>query len=397
MALHHCCSRRQWLSAVGATAAGAILNPFVAHANDLPTSPVAVAKCQTYGAELLPALATMFDQLGGLQTLVAGKTVAIKINMVGGPTFRLGDLPPEVTFWTHPALISAAVSLISRAGASRIRVLECCGDTLVPFESYLSWAGWNPADILNAAPHVELENTNGLGSGTAYSRVICPGGGLVFPGFDLNHSYVEDCDVLISMPKMKRHRWFGVTLAMKNCYGMTPLSIYGDTAGIDAPGTTVSGTRVTIMHNGERGPSFTAPQEVNPTSPRDPGYRLPRIINDVVSARPIHLAIIDGIQTMTGAEGPWYTDVEINPVNPGVLVAGYNPVCTDAVAMAIMGFDPMAQPGTPPFELCDNYLAFAEQLGLGTRDLSRIPVLGTPIKDARFDFRSAQHPPGPRR
>jgi len=389
MADLHCCSRRQWLTAVGATAAGALLNPLVARA-DLPTSPVAIAKCRTYGDELLPTLATMFDELGGLSRLVAGKIVGIKINLVGSPYNRLGDCPPEATFWTHPALIRAAIRLISQAGASRIRVLECCGATLDPFESYISQAGWNPADILDAAPHVDCENTNGLGSGKVYSRVMCPGGGLVFPGFDLNHSFVEDCDVLVSMPKLKQHRWFGVSLSMKNCYGMTPMTIYGDNAGIDEPGSDVSGTRVTVMHDGDRAPSLTAPQEVNPNSPRYGGYRLPRIINDVVSARPIHLAIIDGIQTMTGAEGPWYSDVDMIPVSPGVLIAGYNPVCTDAVAMAIMGFDPMARSGTPPFAVCDNYLAFAEQLGLGTRDLNRIPVLGAPIDEVRFDF-SARH------
>ena len=71
----------------------------------------------------------------------------------------------------------------------------------------------------------------------------------------------------------------------------------------------------------------------------------------------------------------------------GVLIAGTNCVTTDAVGMAVMGFDPMAERGTPPFEKCDSTLYFAEQLGLGTRDLRRIEILGAPIDKVKIDFR----------
>ncbi len=77
-----------------------------------------------------------------------------------------------------------------------------------------------------------------------------------------------------------------------------------------------------------------------------------------------------------------------------MLVAGLNPVTTDSVAMAVMGFDPMADRGTPPFEDCDSFLRFAGELGLGTRDLQGIEVLGASIDEARFDFRGAGLPPG---
>jgi hypothetical protein len=73
-------------------------------------------------------------------------------------------------------------------------------------------------------------------------------------------------------------------------------------------------------------------------------------------------------------------------VAPGVIVAGLNPVNTDAVCMSVMGFDPMADRGTPPFEVCDSTLKLAEAAGVGTRDLKRIEVIGTPIADVRFDF-----------
>lgn len=383
---HSFCTRRQWLSTVGAAATGALLPPITVNAEDLPTSPVAVAIHQSYEDGLLAAMSILFDQLGGLGNLVAGKTVAIKINMVGSIESRVANLPQELTHWTHPAVVAAAVTLIGNAGASRIRVLECCGESLESFESYIAAAGWNPSDLIHAAPRVELENTNGIGSGSSYSRVICPGGGLVFPAFDVNHAYT-DCDVMISIPKMKPHRWFGVTLAMKNLYGMTPLTIYGDGAGVYEPGENAFGTRVTVMHNGDRPPSLSAPQEVNPQSIRYGGYRIPRIINDVVSARPIDLAIIDGIQSIVGGEGPWVSGVR--PISPGLLIAGRNAVCTDTVAMAIMGFDPLAPGGSTPFTVCDNFLALAEQIGLGTRDLNRIEVRGTPLIQAQCAYRDA--------
>jgi uncharacterized protein (DUF362 family) len=76
-------------------------------------------------------------------------------------------------------------------------------------------------------------------------------------------------------------------------------------------------------------------------------------------------------------------------VKPGLLIAGTNCVSTDAVGMALMGFDPMADRGTPPFETSDSTLRLAENLGVGTRDLRQIEVVGTPVSKGLFKFRSA--------
>jgi hypothetical protein len=51
-----------------------------------------------------------------------------------------------------------------------------------------------------------------------------------------------------------------------------------------------------------------------------------------------------------------------------------------------MGFDPMADRGTPPFERCDSTLKLAEDVGLGSRDLKRIETIGPALADVRFDF-----------
>ena len=103
------------------------------------------------------------------------------------------------------------------------------------------------------------------------------------------------------------------------------------------------------------------------------------------AARPAHLAIIDGIRTATGAETN-YGNRPQAAVNPGVIIAGTNTVATDAVAMSVMGFNPLADRGTAPFTNCDSTLRLGEELGVGLRDLNQNEVTGVPIAEARFDF-----------
>ena len=346
------------------------------------SSRVSVARCATYGPELEPTMSRMFDQLGGLARLVKGKTVAIKINLTGSPTYRLGYARLEDSHYTHPRVIGAAVHLMGRAGATRIRILESPWATVDPLEEVMLQADWEPRDILNAAPRVEFENTNWLGRGKKYSRFMTPHGGHIFRGFDLNHSY-EDCDVFVSIAKLKEHATAGITLSMKNCFGITPCTIYGDGAGVDEPGQFPRGGRGPL-HAGDRQPSKSSLPENDPKTPRQGGYRVPRIVADIVAARPIHLAIIEGIVTMYGGEGPWIRNVGM--VKPGVLIAGTDPVATDAVGMAVMGYDSMADRGTPPFQGRDNTLRLAEELGAGTRDLKRIEVVGNRIADVKCEF-----------
>jgi uncharacterized protein (DUF362 family) len=375
-------TRREWLAA----AAGlAVARPVRAAAN----ARIAVARCESYGPHLVSVLAKMFDQLGGIGRLVAGKTVAVKVNMTGAATIRQGHEPAETTYWTHPDVIGAAVHLIGRAGARRIRILESFAEGTKPLEEEMIVAGWEPADLLHAAPCVEMENTGFLGYGARYHRMMVPGRGYIYPGFDLNHSY-EECDVFVSIAKLKEHVTAGITGALKNLFGIAPPTIYGVAAGIDEPAPVPHGGRM-MFHTGYRQPSRSAPQEIDPSSPREEGYRVPRIIADLAAARPIHLAIIDGVETITTGEGPWIAQGrkrKIHCVQPHVLIAGFDPVATDAVAAAVMGFDPMAERGTPPFETCDSTLALAEGHGLGTRDLRRIEIAGEPVGQVMFPFRA---------
>jgi hypothetical protein len=170
---------------------------------------------------------------------------------------------------------------------------------------------------------------------------------------------------------------------MKNLYGCTPASIYGGDAGEAEPNENPRSNRAGVGHMGTRAPSKSAPGELAFGENHDPGYRMPRVVSDLVAAMPIHLSIIDGIESIAGAELP---RAGTRAVKPGVLIAGMNPVCTDAVATAVMGYNPRASRGEPGFPKCDNQLVLAEQRGLGSCDLKRIEVRGVAIEQALYRY-----------
>jgi hypothetical protein len=110
---------------------------------------------------------------------------------------------------------------------------------------------------------------------------------------------------------------------------------------------------------------------------------VPRHTIDAVGIRPIDFALIDGIETVSGGEGPW---LQLRAERPRLLLAGRNPVCLDAVATTVMGYDPQARSGTGPFPET-NHLALAAERRLGTIDLEEIEVRGVPVREARYPFR----------
>jgi uncharacterized protein (DUF362 family) len=327
-------------------------------------------------------LKTMFDQLGGIEKLVKSKTVTVKLNLTGPPTNWVNGRPPQFTHWAHPEIAGAAAHLFDRAGAKRVRFVESGANTTVPLEEFIAKANWDVNALRNAAKMVEFENTVNLGKGKKYVRMQVGHGAYMFPAWDVNQVYAET-DVFVSMAKLKNHGICGVTLSMKNLYGCTPASIYGGDAGADEPNENPKTPRAAVGHNGNRAPSKCSPGELNFGANHDPGYRMPRVISDLAAAMPIHLAIIDGVESQAGGELPRATT---RPVKPGVLIAGMNPVCTDTVAAAVMGYNPRAVRGEPGFPKCDNQLVLAEQRGLGTCDLKRIDVRGVAIEQALYKY-----------
>lgn len=369
-------SRREWVAMMTAA-------PLMKGAAAAPAAPVSIAKCASYDEDVTARLAAMFDQLGGLDRIVRNKTVTVKLNLTGSPGLRFQGKPLGVTHYTHPKIVGATAYLMGKAGAKRIRFVESGWALGGPLEEYLLDSGWNVRSLQSAAPGVEFENTNNLGKGKRYSRFKVPGGGSIFPAYDLNHAF-EETDVFVSIAKLKNHETCGVTLSMKNCFGNTPASIYGDDAGVDEPNESPGKGRGNVCHFGKRQPAKAAPGEIDAGSSREPGYRMPRIVCDLVAARPIDLAIIDGIESVAGGEGPWIKGLRL--VQPGVLIAGTNGVCTDAVGAAVMGYDPRAPRGATPFRTCDNTLLLAEARGVGSADLSRIEVRGVPIASALYRY-----------
>jgi len=367
-------SRRQFLS-VAASLAGLQGVP----ARSAPSSPVAVARCRAYGREFEQALRQALDQIGGIGRLVRGKTVALKLNLTGNP----GRFPerPDLPYRTHPDSVLAVATELARAGARRIRILESffpAGQDMKLWARY----GIDVQAVNNVGCPVEWENTNNRGLGKDYARLKVPWGGYVFSAYEVNHSYV-DCDVYVSLSKLKNHWIAGVTMALKNNFGITPCSLYGGDAWPDGNENPTQ-ERGPVCHNSTRQPARRVPQELDPSSPRDPGYRVPRIVVDLAGARPIDLAIVDGVISIRGGEGAWNPGVEM--VRPGLLIVGRNPVCTDAVCTALIGYDPRAGRGQSPFLRGDNSLLLAEAVGLGTADLSQIEVIGLSIDQGRYDY-----------
>ena len=355
-----------------------------------PAEPVSVAKVRSYDEDLTARFRQMFDQIGGIDKQVKGKTVGIKVNLTGGnpfPGYTVGD-----THWVHPRVVGAAVAAFGALGAKRVRILEGAESRKrsSKLEDKLLAGGWDVSAIRNASPLVEFENTDALGSAKQYSLVKVQSKPYVFPAFQMNHSY-EDCDFFVSMGKMKNHEEMGLTICIKNLFGITPLGVYRD--------------REKVFHYGQVQAPSGAPVEVDPTSNRYEGWRLPRILADILGARPVDLAIADGITSMVGGEGPWVLGSK--PCRPGILVVGRNCVNTDSVAAACMGYNPRAgrheapyrvfkNPKDHPAEQChptdemfqyaDNMMLLAEAAGLGSADLTKIDVRGVPIKEAIFEY-----------
>jgi hypothetical protein len=273
----------------------------------------------------------------------------------------------------------ALSSLLFAAGARRVRLVESTPKR-IGLEVTLAEAGWDiPA--LTALGKLEFENTRNLGQGKTYSHLRVPGGGYMFSAFDFNHAY-EDTDVMISLAKLKNHATAGVTLSMKNLFGLPPTSLYGKEAGTE----NATANRAPL-HSPTGYESVKLPGLKEGITSTDPSWRVPRVTVDVCAARPIHLAIIDGIMSMSGGEGPWCGEERLKLTSPGVLNVGLNPVSTDAVATAVIGYEnPRAARGVKPFQDCDNHLLLAEQAGLGTADLAQIDLRGLPIAKARYPY-----------
>lgn len=340
-------------------------------------SSVAIVRCRSYeDREVHESLKRSFDLIGGIESLVKAKTITVKLNLTGQDFSPFMDLPVGETYMTHYATAYHLAALLFASGARKVRFVESAGRR-TGLEPVLAEAGWN-LDALNALGPMAYENTRNRGSFDSYAHLKVPQG-LMFTSFDLNRAYA-DTDVVVSLAKLKEHVTAGVTLTMKNMFGLTPCSLYGGKVG-DEDSTAGRGA----IHDPRRYFDLELPGLKPDFEPTAAGVRVPYTVADLCAARPVHLAIIDGISSVTGGEGRWESGPRMRVVRPGVLIAGLNPVAVDAVGTAVMGFDPRAQ-RTGAFAKCENHLLLTEQMRLGTADLKAIDVRGLPVADAIHPF-----------
>jgi uncharacterized protein (DUF362 family) len=137
---------------------------------------------------------------------------------------------------------------------------------------------------------------------------------------------------VISAAKMKTHSETGVTLGMKNMFGVLPDKFKGR---YHARG----------MH---------------------------KVILDINRAvRPV-LTVVDGFVAMEG-RGP----INGSPVEMETIIAGLDVVATDATAARVMGFDPMRVP----------HIRMAHERGVG--DMEDVEVVGDGVDSVRKIFKRA--------
>jgi uncharacterized protein (DUF362 family) len=294
----------------------------------------------------------MFEQLGGLADVIRpGARVAIKPNLTG-TTWSDSQLPAPATelFATHPALVQALSELLVDAGAGQIRIVEGLGDEAI----FQAWG------YTEAASRVQAELVDLCKPAPYHDFVPFPvgPGRQIYDVFYMNAA-LQEVDLLISFAKMKCHSTTGVTLSLKNLIGLPPIRLY------------------------RRDEDQNHRSAFHESTAYD--RRLPRVAIDLNLAMPVHLALVDGIKTVEAGAGAW--DTGYRPVQPGLIVAGRNPVVTDAVSAGLMGFDPDAPSGSAPFSYADNHLLLAREAGLGTNRLQEIQVVGGQIPDFVFPFR----------
>ena len=244
-----------------------------------PRSFVAILNAAEYSEKIETLL---MDGLRLFRLNLLGKTVLLKPNLVE-------DLPGPVN--TNSALIGAAARCFLRLGATRIVIGEGPGhqrDT----ELVVQVAGLKPHLADRRIEFVDLNrdelakvklkaNYSGLGE-------------LWLP------RSVLDSDFVVSMPKVKTHHWAGVTLSLKNMFGIVPGMKYGWPKN--------------LLH----------------------WHGIHESILDICATVPIHFVIADSITAMEG-NGP----LQGTARELGKIVLADDPVAADATCARLMGFDPL--------------------------------------------------------
>ncbi len=278
-------TRRQALllgaNALGIGALG--LHQLGKHLEWMERASVLTMKATDYSDKLVDLLLGGMKELGFNQKSVGQKSILLKPNFVEPSA-------ASVHCNTHPQFVRAVAECFLRMDAKAVIIGEGPGlstDTravveasgLPPYldDKRLSFVDLNCDDIV-LRPNV-----------TKYTKLA----ELYLP------NKVMSADIVVSLPKMKTHHIAGVTLAMKNLFGVMPGIVYGWPKN--------------LLH-------FAG---------------IPGAILDITAAVKPHLSIIDGIMGMDGL-GPLMG----KPKRANVIVMGRNPVAVDATACRLMAINP---------------------------------------------------------
>jgi uncharacterized protein (DUF362 family) len=278
------------------------------------SSRVAILKAPSYEDDLTQVV---LDGIKVCGLSVAGKTVLLKPNLV--------EYERDTVINTHPAVVGAALEAFLRLGAKQVRVGEGPGhrrDT----DGLLVASGFLPYLRDTRSPFIDL-NLDDIKKVPLLSR---------FMGIDSLYfpESVLSADLLVSMPKIKTHHWAGMTLSMKNFFGIVPGVKYGWPKN--------------FLH----------------------WHGIHESIVDINSTVHPHFVIADGIVGMEG-NGP----IQGKPRACGVVIFGEDPVAVDSTCVRVAGLSP---------EKVD-YLRIAGEF-LGNLQESRIRQIGEAISQVRCPF-----------
>lgn len=285
-----------------------------------PRSRVAVLEAMSYGDDLRR---TLLQGLRLFDLPVLDRRVLLKPNFV--------EYDPREAINTHPVLIGAAIEAFRELGAREVLVGEGPGhrrDT----EYLIEASGLAEMLAETGSRYIDL-NQDPVRAVELPAR---------YTGLERLHlpSIALDVDLVVSMPKLKTHHWAGVTLSLKNMFGIVPGSVYGWPKN--------------LLHW------------------RGIGYS----ILDINAALTVpRFNIVDGIVGMEG-NGP----IQGDPRPTGVLVLGADPVAVDATASRLMGIDPMRI----------GYLAEAATF-LGNAEGETIEQIGEDPGRLQQDYRVLEH------
>lgn len=244
-----------------------------------PVSRVSIVKCPAYSMDIYD---TIYRMVAAHGLNVRGKRIVLKPNLV--------EFDPHTVINTHPMVVHAAFEAFRKLGAAEVKIAEGPGHRrgtldLAEAAGYFSTV----PEFENAFTDLNLDNV----ARRVIARPVSQLKSLYLP-----HT-VLDCDLLVSLPKMKTHHWAGATLAMKNLFGVVPGGIYGWPKN--------------VLH----------------------WAGIAESIVDLHHLFPRQFAIVDGIVGMEG-NGP----IQGTPKTAGVLVAGSDVAGVDATCCRIMGIDP---------------------------------------------------------